>query len=25
VICVAIEQRMTGWATRGSEGVTFGS
>jgi len=25
VICVTIEQRMTGWATRGSEGVTFGS
>jgi NitT/TauT family transport system permease protein len=25
VICVAIEQRMTGWATRGSEGVVFGS
>jgi len=25
VICVGIEQRMTGWATRGSEGVTFGS
>lgn len=25
VICIAIEQRMTGWATRGSEGVTFGS
>jgi NitT/TauT family transport system permease protein len=25
VICVAIEQRMTGWATRGSEGVAFGS
>ena len=25
VICVAIEQRMTGWATRGSEGVTFGN
>jgi NitT/TauT family transport system permease protein len=25
VVCVAIEQRMTGWATRGSEGVTFGS
>ena len=25
VICVAIEQRMTGWATRGSDGVTFGS
>ena len=25
VICVAIEQRMTGWATRGSEGVTFGT
>jgi NitT/TauT family transport system permease protein len=25
VICLAIEQRMTGWATRGSEGVTFGS
>jgi NitT/TauT family transport system permease protein len=25
VICVAIEQRMTGWATRGSEGVTFAS
>jgi NitT/TauT family transport system permease protein len=24
VVCVAIEQRMTGWATRGSEGVTFG-
>ena len=23
LICVAIEQRMTGWATRGSEGVTF--
>jgi NitT/TauT family transport system permease protein len=23
VICVAIERRMTGWATRGSEGVTF--
>ena len=25
VICVAIEQRMTGWATRGSEGVAFGT
>ena len=25
VICVAIERRMTGWATRGSEGVTFGN
>jgi NitT/TauT family transport system permease protein len=25
VVCVAIEQRMTGWATRGSEGVTFGA
>ena len=25
VICVAIEQRMTGCATRGSEGVAFGS
>jgi NitT/TauT family transport system permease protein len=25
VVCVAIERRMTGWATRGSEGVTFGS
>jgi NitT/TauT family transport system permease protein len=25
VVCVAIEQRMAGWATRGSEGVTFGS
>ena len=25
VVCVAIEQRMTGWATRGSEGVTFGN
>jgi len=25
VICVAIEQRMTGWATRDSEGVTFGT
>lgn len=25
VICIAIEQRMTGWATRGSEGVTFGN
>ena len=25
VICVTIEQRMTGWAMRGSEGVTFGS
>lgn len=24
VICVAIERRMTGWATRGNEGVTFG-
>jgi NitT/TauT family transport system permease protein len=23
VVCVAIEQRMTGWATRGSDGVTF--
>jgi NitT/TauT family transport system permease protein len=25
VICVTIEQRMTGWATRGSEAVAFGS
>jgi NitT/TauT family transport system permease protein len=25
VVCVAIEQRMTGWATRGSEGVAFGT
>src|SRR5581483_10908957 len=25
VVCVAVERRMTGWATRGSEGVTFGS
>ncbi|HET9717043.1 MAG TPA: ABC transporter permease [Pseudolabrys sp.] len=25
VICVAIEQRMTGWATRGSDSVTFGN
>jgi NitT/TauT family transport system permease protein len=25
VVCVAIEQRMTGWATRGSEGVAFGN
>jgi NitT/TauT family transport system permease protein len=25
VICVAIEQRMTGWATRGSDGVAFGT
>jgi NitT/TauT family transport system permease protein len=25
VICVAIERRMTGWATRGSEGVAFGA
>jgi NitT/TauT family transport system permease protein len=23
IICVAIERRMTGWATRGTEGVTF--
>ena len=23
VICVAFEQRMTGWATRGAEGVAF--
>lgn len=23
VVCVAIERRMTGWATRGSDGVTF--
>lgn len=23
VVCVAIEQRMTGWATRGTDGVTF--
>jgi len=25
VICVAIEQRMTGWAMRGSDGVAFGN
>lgn len=25
IVCVAIERRMTGWATRDSEGVTFGS
>jgi NitT/TauT family transport system permease protein len=23
VVCVAVEQRMTGWATRGADGVTF--
>lgn len=23
LVCVAIERRMTGWATRGSDGVTF--
>jgi len=25
VVCVYIEQRMTGWATRGSDGVAFGA
>jgi NitT/TauT family transport system permease protein len=25
VVCVAIEQRMTGWSTRGSDGVVFGT
>lgn len=25
VVCVTIEQRMTAWATRGSDGVTFGT
>ena len=25
VVCVAIEHRTTGWATRGADGVAFGS
>jgi NitT/TauT family transport system permease protein len=25
IVCVAIERRMTGWATRGTEGVAFGA
>ena len=25
IVCVAIEQRTTGWATRGADGVAFGS
>ena len=25
VVCVYIEQRMTGWATRGTDGVAFGA